>query len=74
VVGIEPNPEMLAVAAAATGAANVVPAGLRVGDGIEGSSVDICTCSQSLQWMEPEPTFAEIARILGDEPSPWLLG
>ncbi len=25
---------------------------------------DIVTCSQSLQWMEPEPTFAEIARIL----------
>jgi SAM-dependent methyltransferase len=24
----------------------------------------LVTCSQSLHWMEPEPTFAEVARIL----------
>ena len=28
------------------------------------ASADIVTCSQSFHWMEPEPTLAEIARIL----------
>ena len=32
--------------------------------GLEDGSADIVTCSQSLHWMEPEPTFAEAARIL----------
>jgi SAM-dependent methyltransferase len=32
--------------------------------GLPASSADIVTCSQSLHWMEPEPTFAEVARIL----------
>ena len=32
--------------------------------GLDEGSADIVTCSQSLQWMAPEPTLAEIARIL----------
>jgi len=32
--------------------------------GLENDSVDIVVCSQSLHWMDPEPTFREIARIL----------
>ena len=32
--------------------------------GLEGASADLVTCSQSLHWMDPEPTFAEVARIL----------
>lgn len=27
---------------------------------------DIVTCAQSLHWMEPEPTFSQVARILRD--------
>ena len=32
--------------------------------GLEAGLADIVTCSQSLHWMEPAPTFAEAARIL----------
>jgi SAM-dependent methyltransferase len=32
--------------------------------GLRDGTADIVTCSQSLHWMEPEPTFAEAARIL----------
>ncbi len=32
--------------------------------GLPDACADIVTCSQSLHWMEPEPTFAEVARIL----------
>ena len=32
--------------------------------GLDDGCADIVTCSQSLHWMEPEPTFAEAARIL----------
>src|SRR4051812_18759361 len=56
-IGIEPNAAMLASAEAAPGVefrqAFADDTGLDVG------SADIVTCSQSLHWMEPEPTFAE---------------
>jgi SAM-dependent methyltransferase len=32
--------------------------------GLPDGVADIATCSQSLHWMEPEPVFAEAARIL----------
>jgi SAM-dependent methyltransferase len=32
--------------------------------GLDDGCADILTCSQSLQWMEPEPTLAEIRRVL----------
>src|SRR5262249_26841988 len=32
--------------------------------GLPGGSADIVTCSQSLHWMEPQPTFSEAARLL----------
>ena len=32
--------------------------------GLPSASLDIVTCVQSLHWMEPEPTFTEIRRIL----------
>lgn len=38
--------------------------GLSTQTGLLSNSTDIVTCSQSLHWMEPEPTFAEVARIL----------
>ena len=62
VVGIEPNPAMLAVVEQAPGVeyleAHAQATGLADG------GADIVTTSQSLHWMEPEPTFAEVARIL----------
>lgn len=69
VVGIEPSRDMRRRAMEAT-------AGLPGGDtvryregqaattGLDAGSVDIATCSQSLHWMEPDSTFAEMARIL----------
>ena len=32
--------------------------------GLPGACADVVTVSQALHWMEPEPTFAEVARIL----------
>jgi SAM-dependent methyltransferase len=62
VVGVEPNPAMLA---AAPSAANVEFREAYAQDtGLDDGSADIVTCSQSLHWMEPETTFAEAARIL----------
>lgn len=62
IVGVEPDEAMRATAEAEGGveylAADSSATGLPAG------SVDLVTCSQSLHWMEPEPTFAEVARIL----------
>lgn len=69
VVGIEPSADMRAQAeqrvAGVADPANVrYQAGYGYATGLPDASADIVTCSQSLHWMEPEPTFAEIARIL----------
>jgi SAM-dependent methyltransferase len=65
VIGIEPNPAMLAEAERLTTQANVsYRLAFAHATGLENGSADIVTCSQSLHWMEPEPTFAEVARIL----------
>jgi len=65
VVGVEPSPEMRAQAEAATSDGNVrfVQAYAQA-TGLPGGEVDLVTCSQALHWMEPEPTFAEAARLL----------
>lgn len=65
VVGVEPNPAMCAEAVKLTEAANVefLPA-FAHDTGLAAAGADIVTCSQSLHWMEPEPTFAEVARLL----------
>ena len=65
VVGVEPVPEMRAVAVEATDEPNVSYRAASAHDtGLPDGCADLVTCSQSLQWMEPEPTFAEISRIL----------
>ena len=65
VIGVEPNPAMLAEAERATTTTN---ASYRLGfahaTGLDDETADIVTCSQSLHWMEPESTFTEVARIL----------
>ena len=65
VIGLEPNPEMLARAVKATDAPNVrYDEAYSGATGLEDGCADIVTCSQSLHWMEPTETFAEAARIL----------
>jgi SAM-dependent methyltransferase len=62
VVGVEPDDAMRAVAEARGGAEYVAASSSATG--LLDACADIVTCSQSLHWMEPEPTFAEAARIL----------
>ena len=62
---MEASPEMLAQAEAATEADNArfVQAYAQA-TGLPDGEADLVTCSQALHWMEPEPTFAEAARLL----------
>jgi SAM-dependent methyltransferase len=62
VVGIEPNPAMLGVAEQAPGVE--YREAFAQETGLPNGTAEIVTASQSLHWMEPEPTFAEAARIL----------
>jgi SAM-dependent methyltransferase len=67
VVGVEPSADMRrqAEARASGDAGNVrYQAGYANATGLPDGCADIVTCSQSLHWMEPVSTFAEIARIL----------
>jgi SAM-dependent methyltransferase len=69
VIGVEPNADMRAKAEERTSS---VPNAQNVRyidaisseTGLPEASADIVTCSQSLHWMDPEPTFAEVSRIL----------
>jgi ubiquinone/menaquinone biosynthesis C-methylase UbiE len=65
VVGIEPNVEMRRRAEERNQAQNVIfQDGFAHQTGVPDGMVDIVTCAQSLHWMEPKSTFAEVARIL----------
>ena len=65
VIGIEPNDDMRAEAEARTSAPGIrFQAGTSTTTGLPDACADIVTVSQALHWMEPAPTFAEIARIL----------
>jgi ubiquinone/menaquinone biosynthesis C-methylase UbiE len=65
VIGIEANEAMVAEARRATTATTIAyVSALAHETGLDDASADIVTCSQSLHWMEPDPTFAEAARIL----------
>lgn len=69
VIGIEPNTDMRQQAelhlARLPDVKNVrYQHGLSTQTGLPAGCADIVTCAQSLHWMEPEPTFAEVARIL----------
>jgi SAM-dependent methyltransferase len=69
VVGIEPSDDMRRQAEARTAAVPTAgnvryEAGFSTATGLPDRCADLVTCSQSLHWMEPEPTFAEVARIL----------
>ncbi len=65
VVGVEPNPAMLAVAESETSETNVrYVEGFAAETGLPAGSADLVTCSQSFHWMEREPVLAEAARVL----------
>jgi ubiquinone/menaquinone biosynthesis C-methylase UbiE len=69
VVGIEPSADMRhqaerCVAKAARAGDVRFIEGLSTATGLGDGCVDIVTISQALHWMEPEPTFTEVARIL----------
>ena len=65
VVGVEPNPEMRATAGADTAFHNVrYVEGYSDAIGLPDDCADLVTYSQSLHWMEPQPTFREAVRIL----------
>jgi ubiquinone/menaquinone biosynthesis C-methylase UbiE len=66
VIGIEPNPDMRLQAVKATPA----EAGISYQEGastqthLPDGCADVVTCCQALHWMDPPPTFAEVARLL----------
>jgi SAM-dependent methyltransferase len=69
VIGVEPNVDMRRqaeerTAAQAHTAGISYDAGVSTQTGLPDDCADIVTISQALHWMEPEPTFAEVARIL----------
>lgn len=65
IIGVDPSPDMLATARAATPEDHVAFVhGFGHATGLEASCADIVTCATSVHWMEPEPTIAEVARIL----------
>lgn len=69
VVGVEPNADMRAQAEARGAelpleARVSYRAGYSHETGLPDACADIVTVSQALHWMAPEPTFAEVARIL----------
>jgi ubiquinone/menaquinone biosynthesis C-methylase UbiE len=68
--GVEPGADMRRQAerrASESGAHKVrFKEGLSTATGLPDACADIVTCSQALHWMEPEGTFAEVARILRD--------
>jgi SAM-dependent methyltransferase len=64
-IGIEPNDDMRDQAEAQTVAPGVrYQPGFSTATGLPDACADIVTASQALHWMEPEPTLAEMARIL----------
>lgn len=70
VIGVEPNPDMRRIAAEHALKSTAPPTRLRYVDGtstatgLPGGQADIVTIAQALHWMDPEPTFAEVARLL----------
>jgi SAM-dependent methyltransferase len=65
VVGVEPNPTMLARAQRVTAATNVsYVRAFASATGLATGAADIVTCAQSFHWMEPIEVLDEAARLL----------
>ncbi|MBI4770847.1 MAG: class I SAM-dependent methyltransferase [Chloroflexi bacterium] len=69
VIGVEPSDDMRREARRQTTDRNVsYRPGFSHATGLPGGRADLVTCSQSLHWMEPDSTFAEVARRVGVRP------
>ena len=64
VVGVEPNPRMLAVAEARAPSNVQYVCAQAAETGLDDGTADVVTASQSFHWMAPDPTLAEVARVL----------
>jgi SAM-dependent methyltransferase len=64
VIGVEPNPDMRAQAEARGGSPVTYRAGTAQASGLPDACADVVLAVQALHWMEPEATFAEVARLL----------
>jgi ubiquinone/menaquinone biosynthesis C-methylase UbiE len=65
VIGVEPTDDMRRQAERQTAATNVsYLKGFSHSSSLPDNCADIVTCSQSLHWMDPLPTFKEVARVL----------
>jgi SAM-dependent methyltransferase len=64
VVGIEPSDEMRAEASRQPLTNVTYRPGVSHATGLPSASADIVTAVQAMHWMEPEPTLAEVARLL----------
>ncbi len=65
VIGVDPSADMLREAEVQKSAPNIrYQVGFGHSTGLPGGQADIVTCSQSFHWMDPEPTLAEVARLL----------
>jgi len=64
VIGVEPTDAMRTQAQAQGGQGLFYLRGFSHATGLPDASADIVTCAQSLHWMDPPSTFAEVARIL----------
>ncbi len=65
VIGVEPSSDMRERAAAATDAENVqYRDGWSSATGLPDACADVVVAVQALHWMDPAPTFAEVARVL----------
>lgn len=64
VVGVEPNADMRAVAESRPTPGVAYRPGTSSDTGLPADAADVVLCVQSFHWMEPEPTLAEVARIL----------
>src|SRR5262249_1126657 len=66
VIGVEPNADMRRQAEAKRGSENNVTFvdGVAHETGLPDDCADMVTASQSLHWMDPQPTFSEVNRIL----------
>lgn len=64
VVGVEPGDDMRAVAGRHATANVSYTAGWSHDTGLPDGSADVVLAVQALHWMDPEPTFREVARLL----------
>jgi SAM-dependent methyltransferase len=64
VIGIEPNDDMRSVAESHGGHNVKYLPGLSYGTGLPDRVADVVLAVQAMHWMDPEPTLAEVARLL----------